>query len=165
MFNLVADALAVIIAKAQERGLIKGVVSHLIPGGVSLLQYADDTVLMIECEENYILNLKFLLYCFECMSGFKINYHKSVVFVLGVDDMEAIRVSNNFNCKLGQLPLTYLGIDIGDRQLTKKAAGKIMSKLDKRLDNWKNNLLSLGGQLILTNSCLSSLPHLYNGVL
>ena len=33
LFNLAADALSEIIHKAQDRGLIKGVISHLIPGG------------------------------------------------------------------------------------------------------------------------------------
>lgn len=135
LFNLVADALAVMITKAQELGLIRGVVSHLILGGVSLLQYADDTVLMLECDDKSILNLKFLLYYFEWMSGLKINCHKSEVFVLGVDQLEALKISSKFNCKLGVLHLTYLGIEIGDRHINKKAAGRIMSKLEKRLDN------------------------------
>lgn len=71
------------IAKAQQNNLIKRVVSKLISGGVPLLQYADDTILMVECNDEYILNLKFLLYCFEWMSGLKINFHKSEVFIVG----------------------------------------------------------------------------------
>ena len=110
LFNLVADALASMIEKAQRNGLIKGVSSHLIARGVSLLQYADDTVLLIEHDDSYILNLKFLLYCFEWTSGLKINYHKSEVYVIGVDKQEAIKTANMFNCKLGKFPLTYLGI-------------------------------------------------------
>ena len=85
---------------------------------------------MIECNDEYILDLKFLLYCFEWMSGLKINYHKSEVFVVGVDNSEAQRVVNMFNCKLGQFPLTYLGVSIGDRLVREKAAGKIISKLE-----------------------------------
>lgn len=63
-----------------------------------------------------------------------------------------------FNCKLGRLPLTYPGIEIGDRKVHKKADEKILSKMNNRLDNWKSHLLSTGGRLILVNSCLSSLP-------
>lgn len=133
-------------------------ISHLIPKGVTLFQCADDTVLMIDCEEKYILNLKFLLYCFEWMFDLKINYHKNEVFVLGVDDMDAIRVSNSFNCKLGKLPITYLGMDIGDRKMGDRVVANVINKMKRRLDSWKNNLLSSGGQLILTNSCLSSQP-------
>lgn len=112
LFNLAADALAEIIKIAQDN-MLRGVISHLIPGGVSILQYADDTVLMLEYDEIYFLNLKFLLYCFEWMSGLRINYHKSEVIVLGGSAEEAIRVANIFNCKLASLPMTYLGILIG----------------------------------------------------
>lgn len=60
---------------------------------------------------------------FEWMSGLKINYHKNEVFVLGVD---AVKISNNFNCKLGKLPFTNLAIDIGDRKLGIRAAGMLL---------------------------------------
>lgn len=79
---------------------------------------------MLEYKEEYILNLKFLLYRFEWISGLKINYYKSEVFVVGVDRVEARRVADLFNCRLGQFPLTYLGIVIGDRSVIKKAAEK-----------------------------------------
>lgn len=47
LFNIAADSLAHIMDKAREQGLIKGVVPHLVPiGGVTHLQYADDTILM-----------------------------------------------------------------------------------------------------------------------
>lgn len=39
-----------------------------------------------------------------------------------------------------------------------KAVGKIISKLENRLDTWKSSLLSSGGRLILVNSCLSNIP-------
>ena len=34
----------------------------------------------------------------------------------------------------------------------------ICEKLMKRLDGWKGSSLSLGGRLVLINSCLSNLP-------
>jgi hypothetical protein len=39
---------------------------------------------MIEATEISIRNLKLILYCFEWLTGLKINYHKSEVFVFGV---------------------------------------------------------------------------------
>lgn len=136
--------LATIIDKAQHQGLIKGVVPNLISRGVSLLQYADDIILMLELKEDYILNMKFLLYCFEWMSGLKINYHKSEIFVVGVNKVEAQNVAKKLDCKLGQFPLTYLGISIGDREIKRMAADKMISKIENRLGNWKSRLLSSG---------------------
>ena len=81
------------------------------------MQYANDTVLMVGCEDNYIRNMKFLLYCFEWLSGLKINYHKSEVLVFGVDEAEQNRIANMLNYKIGTLPMKYLGIPISDGNL------------------------------------------------
>jgi hypothetical protein len=47
------------------------------------MQYADNTIIMIQPEDFAIANLRFLLRCFESMSGMRINFHKSEVMVLG----------------------------------------------------------------------------------
>jgi hypothetical protein len=87
----VVDALVLILRKANAVGHIKGVISHLLPGGITHLlpggithlQYADDTMILIEKNDTSIANLKFLLICFELLSGLKINYHKSEVIIMG----------------------------------------------------------------------------------
>ena len=109
LFDFIADALARMLSLAMRAGHIKGVVPNLIPGGVSHLQYADDTILLIQNEEQSIINLKFLLICFELLSGLKINFAKSEVIVMGVPNVEQARVANMFNCKTGSFPFTYLG--------------------------------------------------------
>ena len=49
LFDLAVDALAAILDKAKMADHISGVVGHLIPGGgVTHLQYADDTMIMVE---------------------------------------------------------------------------------------------------------------------
>jgi hypothetical protein len=84
LFNMVVDALVAILDKAKLAGHIRGVVPHLVPGGgVSFLQYADDTIIMVEGPPMDITNLKFLLLCFQQMSGLTINFAKSEVMVLG----------------------------------------------------------------------------------
>ena len=74
LFNIVADALGVMMEKAVQKNHIKGVLDDLIPGGISHIQYVDDTVLMIDGSEQSIVNLKLVLYCFEWLSGLKINF-------------------------------------------------------------------------------------------
>jgi hypothetical protein len=73
----VADALATIQRKGSQAGLIKGLIPKLVEGGgLTHLQYAGDTIIFLKAEEQYIANVKFLLYFFENMSGLKINYQK-----------------------------------------------------------------------------------------
>jgi hypothetical protein len=52
------------------------------------LQYADDTLTLIEPSDEGIVNLKLLLLCFENMSGLKINFDKSEVLVMGMTILE-----------------------------------------------------------------------------
>jgi hypothetical protein len=97
LFNLVADYLATLMKKARGAGLIRGLVPELVEGGLTHLQYADDTMICLETNEGSIANTKFLLYCFENMSGLKINYHKSEVMVLGVSGDESARIARLLN--------------------------------------------------------------------
>jgi hypothetical protein len=58
LLNSVVDFLAEILEKAKIAGHISGVVGHLIPGGgVTHLQYADETMIMVEGSELDIINV------------------------------------------------------------------------------------------------------------
>ena len=61
LFNLVADMLAVLIARAKEDGRVGGLIPHLVEGGVSILQYADDTILFMEHDIAKAANMKLIL--------------------------------------------------------------------------------------------------------
>lgn len=69
LFNIAADCLTRMVTQAQEYGLLKGLASDLVPNGVAILQYVDDTIMCFEDNPKYGLNLKLLLYLFEVMSG------------------------------------------------------------------------------------------------
>jgi len=51
LFNMVVDALGVMLELAISRGHISGVLTELILGGTSHIQYADDTIIMIDTSE------------------------------------------------------------------------------------------------------------------
>jgi hypothetical protein len=48
LFNIVADMLAIMIERAKNDGLIEGVLPHIVDGGLSILQYADGTIIFVE---------------------------------------------------------------------------------------------------------------------
>jgi hypothetical protein len=119
---------------------------------------------MIQPEEVEIANLKFLLICFESMSGLRINFHKSEVMVLGTTAHDKSRIANMLNCKQGSFPFTYLGLPIGDRAITAADWGPVMTKLARRADPWMGKFMSSAARLILINACLSNLPMYAMGV-
>jgi hypothetical protein len=48
IFNIIADMLAVLVARVKEDGQVNGFVPHLVDGGDSILQYANDTIIFME---------------------------------------------------------------------------------------------------------------------
>jgi hypothetical protein len=158
LFDFIVDVLAMILSKASEAGHIQGVIPHLIPGGITHLQYADDTMILLENTDQGLVNLKFLLICFELLSGMKINYHKSEVIVLGVDQQEQARVANLLNCQQGSFPFRYLGFPISDKKLTIADLEPVVATVGKRVEPWQGRFLSSAARLTLTDVCLSSLP-------
>ena len=105
LFNLVGDALDLILESAKKAGVLVGLSPNLIEGGITHLQYADDTILFVKpCKQN-IITLKFLLFCFEEMSGMKINYQKSEVFGVGLEDGDLQQFADILNCERGNMPI------------------------------------------------------------
>jgi hypothetical protein len=45
LFNIAADMLSLLIKRAKDDGQFSGVIPHLVEDGLSILQYADDTIL------------------------------------------------------------------------------------------------------------------------
>jgi hypothetical protein len=50
-----------LINRAKENGQARGLVSHLIDGGISILQYADDIILFMKNDLEQAKNRKLLL--------------------------------------------------------------------------------------------------------
>jgi hypothetical protein len=164
LFNLVSDALGTMLDKARLSGQIKGLVPHLVEGGLSHLQYANDIVIFLALEEQSILHTKFLLYCFENMSGLKLNYQKSDVIVVGGSEEEQSNVAVLFNCNIGNLPMKYLGVMISDKHMSSSDVDYVHLKVEKKLPTWQSVGLTSGRKAVLIQSCLSSIPNYTMGI-
>nr|AAT93994.1 hypothetical protein [Oryza sativa Japonica Group] len=99
LFNIIADMLAVMIQRANNAGQLVGLVHHLIDGGLSILQYADDIILFMEHDLEKACNLKMLLNVFEELSGLKINFHKSELYCFGEAQTAQDQYTNLFQCE------------------------------------------------------------------
>ena len=82
-FDQAADALAIMLDNARKSGLVKGVLNGYIPNGVNMLQYADDTIFLLQDDYESACNLKYIICLFDQMSGLKIYFHKSEIFLFG----------------------------------------------------------------------------------
>ena len=101
LFNIVVDMLAILISQAKEAGQIQGVVPHLVDEGLSILQYADDTIIFMDNDLKKAKNMKLLLYAFEQLLGLKINFHKSEMFCYGAAKTRQNEYAHIFGCDMG----------------------------------------------------------------
>jgi hypothetical protein len=120
LFNIIVDMLAILIARAKEDGQVGGLIPHLVEGLVSILQYADNTILFMEHNLAKDVNMKLILSIFEQLSRLKINFHKSKIFCFGNAKDYVDHYKNIFGCEAGSLPFKYLGIPIHHRRLLNK---------------------------------------------
>jgi hypothetical protein len=157
LFNIVADMLAIMIEHAKINGHFEGVIPHLVDGGLSILQYADDTILFMEHGLEKAKNLKLILSAFEQLSGLKINFHKSELYCFGEAQDQAQLYAELFGCNQGEFPIRYLGILIHFGKLTNAEWKIVEERLQLCLSSWKGKLLSIGGRLVLINSVMSNM--------
>ena len=64
-------------------------------------------------------------------------------------------------CRVGSLPMKYLGMPLGTSFKTASIWNPILEKIEKKLSGWKRLYLSKGGRLTLLKSTLSGLPTYY----
>jgi hypothetical protein len=157
LFNIVVDMLAILINRAKTNGQIDGVVPHLVNNGLSILQYADDTIIFMDNDLEKAKNLKLLLGAFEQLSGLKINFHKSEIFCFGDAKNSEGVYSQLFGCHTGTYPFKYLGIPMHLKKLNNKDWKVVEQRIERKLSSWKDKYLLVGGRLVLINSVFSSM--------
>jgi hypothetical protein len=124
----------------------------------SVCNIADDTILFLQNDFGMARNLKWLLTCFEQLSGMRVNYHKRDLLTISVDPDEANLFAQIFGCKLGEFSFTYLGIPLDFAKLRKEDLQPIIDKIIKRISGWRGKLLSYKARLILLQACVASIP-------
>ncbi|WVZ63267.1 hypothetical protein U9M48_012909 [Paspalum notatum var. saurae] len=144
LFNIVADMLAILISRAK----ISGVVPHLVDGGLTILQYADDTIIFMDNDLEQARNMKLLLCAFEQVLGLKINFHKSEIVCFGAVPQNLTKYMQLFGCNSGDLPMRYLGVPIHYRRLSNTDWRKVEECFEKRPVAGKaSNFQLVGGVL------------------
>ena len=82
--------------------------------------------------------------------------------MVSVGDLPNLRVlADIIGCRIGSLPMSYLGMPLGANFKSKTVWNFILEKKECKLARWKSLYLSKGGRLTLLKSILSSLPTYY----
>ena len=127
---------------------------------ISHLLFANDTILFYDASREQLLYIRMVLIFFEAIIGLKVNVGKSEIVLVGeVGNLDAL--ARILCCKVGCLPMSYLGMPLGAHFKDASIWNPILEKVEKKLSSWKQLYLSKGGRLTSLNSTLLSLPTYY----
>lgn len=134
LFNLAMEVLHRLIVKAIDKGLWEGV--EIRKGHdlrISHLKFADDTLLFCPARKEYLLNIKKTLIVFQLVSGLKLNFHKSSLVDINVNQEFLSLMARRLLCTIEELPIIYLGLPLGADKGKKEMWRTVVEKMEKKL--------------------------------
>lgn len=145
---------------AKAEGLLNLPIPLSYSQDFPILQYADDTLVILEGCEIQLQHLKAILQDFAASTGLKVNYGKSMMIPINMSEDRGGMLAQSFGCIIGHMPFNYLGLPLG---LTKPRVEEFMplvSRCERRLMS-TSVYLNQAGRLQVTNAVFSSLPMFY----
>jgi hypothetical protein len=96
-----------------------------------IVQYADDTLLIMKEDAQHLWFLKSLLNSFAQSTGLKVNYQKSQMLPINVTEQKIQRLALTFGCSVGSFPFTYLGLPMGTTKPRMEDLTPMMDKVER----------------------------------
>lgn len=157
LFTLVAEGLCILFNSTAASGSFEG---YQVGTGVDvkLLQFTDDTEVVGKGSWNNLRSIKAIFKGFELISGLKVNFHKSKVIGVNLEESFIESTSHFLSCYREKIPFKFLGILVSINLRRGESWKEVMSLFKRKLLTWKSRLLSMGGRVTLLNSVLSSVP-------
>jgi hypothetical protein len=95
-----------------------------------IIQYADDTILIMKASQRELLCLKAILETFAQATGLRVNHGKSCLVPLNMDAEQATLLTGVFGCKLQDMPFIYLGLSMGTTKPRVEHFAPLMNRVE-----------------------------------
>ncbi|XP_058774304.1 uncharacterized mitochondrial protein AtMg00310-like [Vicia villosa] len=92
------------------------------------------------------------------MSGSRINFHKSNLYGINVDQWFMEAASTFLSYKVGLLSFKFLGVRVGGDPRKLVMWRDLLLMMKKRLAVWRGIHLNMAGRVVLINSVLNAVP-------
>ena len=132
LFTIVADILGRLMDNAYEQGVIQGFTVGRDAIHVSHLQFADDSLFLLDAKSN-LRNVKCILKFFSVCLGLNINMEKSSLIGITMDDDLVNRFSSELGCGVGTWPIKYLGLPLGGNPMSMEFWRPVIEKVAKKI--------------------------------
>jgi hypothetical protein len=160
LFALAADLLQTILNNAMRLGLLTPPLNIQACPDFLVIQYADDTLIVMKAYANHLICLKAILQSFALSTGLKVNYSKSNMFPINIDQERLCHFANTIWCQTGSFPFTHLGLPLSINKPSLEHFLPMVCKVERKLCGI-TNFLNYGGKLEVVKFVLSSLPLFY----
>jgi hypothetical protein len=164
LFVLAVDLLQSLVNEVLQRNLIALPLSLSYGQSYPIVQYADDTLLIMPADAKQLFFLKCLLQTLAISTSLKVNFHKSFIVPINMDAEKTNILAGTLGCLVQSMPFTYLGLPLGTTKPMVQDFMPVLSQIEKRLMGI-SHLMLYSGRLTLVNAVLSSLPTFYMYIL
>ena len=134
LFLLIMEVLSRLLKKTEECNLIRGFhVGDVNVVGVCIshLLFDDDTILFCNASREQLLSIRLVLSCFQAFTGLKVNIGKSEILPIG-EVNNIVALANILQCRVGRLPMKYLGMPLGTSFKSAAIWNPILGKMEKK---------------------------------
>jgi hypothetical protein len=157
LFVLAADLLQSILNRALALGLVSMPIACPSYPDFPVIQYGDDTLVICKADASQLICLKSLFQSFATSTELKVNYSKSNMIPINMNELRLQHFALTLNCQTGSLPFTYLGLPLGLRKPSIEHFLPMVQRVQRILCGIAD-FLNYGGKLLMVKSLLASLP-------
>jgi hypothetical protein len=158
IFASAAELLQCVINHAWQIGDLSLPLDNSFGLDFPIIQYADDTLIILLACPVQLMNLQSLLEQFSASTGLFINYSKSYMLPINISSDRCLHLATIFGCVPESLPFTYLGLPMGTTKPKMDNLIGILQRIDRRLVGIADTL-SYDGRLTVVKSVIAAIPN------
>jgi hypothetical protein len=159
LFLICAEGFSSLLNKAEVEGELEGIrICHSAPSFNHIL-FADDSLVLIKVNSESARSLQNILQLYEVCSGQTVNYDKSsVMFSENTRSRHRNQVLAALNISSQARTEKYLGLPVHVGRSRKKTFQYLLKRIWKKIQGWKERMLSKMGKDILIKACAQAIP-------
>ena len=159
LFLICAEGFSSMLNQADQTGKLEGIkICNEAPSFNHLL-FADDSLILLKVSEENVKHLQYILKLYEVSSGQIVNIDKSsVAFSKNTRKEERAKLMARLGITREGWNGKYLGLPIYIGRSRKKTCNYIKERIWKKIQGWKETMLSKAGKEILIKACATAIP-------
>ncbi|KAL9687729.1 hypothetical protein QQ045_032136 [Rhodiola kirilowii] len=159
LFIMCTEWISYMLKYYAELGLIEGIQISRRSPPISHLLFADDCLLFMRVHSSTVKAIKYVLQCYEIISGQTVNYGKSEIALSRNCPQHIVEdINNTLGVQVVPHLSKYLGLPIQSHRKRTATFLPIIDKLWRKVNGWQNCKLSIGGKEVLISAVINAVP-------